>query len=123
MPLNILSILGDAVWIVAMSMIASATRATWARLAADARLPMQWGLDRKPTWRAGKPLALAVTVGFPLVFGLVLSALARTPGLAPDQLTILFLVRVATAPLFILGHMLWMRAALRTLEAEGALKP
>jgi len=122
-PLSVISILGDAVWIVAMAMIASATRAAWARMAADAQLPMQWSADRKPTWRAGKPLALAVTLGVPLVFGLVLSGLARSPGLAADQLTILFLVRVATAPLFILGHMLWMRAALRTLEAEGALKP
>ena len=123
MPLSVISILGDAVWIVAMAMIASATRAAWARMAADAQLPMQWGADRKPTWRAGKPLALAITLGVPLVFGLVLSGLARSPGLAADQLTILFLVRVSTAPLFILGHMLWMRAALRTLEAEGALKP
>jgi hypothetical protein len=120
--LNLLSIIGDAIWIVAMSMIASATRAGWARLTPDARLPMQWGLNGQPTWRAAKTSALAIVVGVPLAFGLVLSGLART-GLAPEQQLILLLVRVATAPLFILAHMLWMRAALRTLASEGALKP
>ena len=122
MPLNLLSILGDAIWIVAMSMIASATRATWVRLAPAVRLPMCWGKDGRPTWRVAKPPALAIVVGLPLAFGLVLSGLARTP-LAPEQQMILLLVRVATAPLFILAHMLWTRAALRTLETEGALKP
>lgn len=123
MPLSVISILGDAVWIVAMALIASATRGAWARLPADARLPMQWGLGGKPNWRAGKPLALAITVGAPLVFGLVLSAMARSPGLAPDELMILFLTRLTTAPLFVLAHMAWMRAAMRVLDAEGALKP
>ena len=123
MSLSVLSILGDAVWIVAMAMIASATRAAWARLAPGARLPMRWRADRQPTWRAGKPTALVITIGLPLAFGLVLSGLARSPELAPDERMVLFLLRLATAPLFILGHMLWMRAALRTLDSEGALKP
>lgn len=123
MSLSVLSILGDAFWIVAMAMIASATRGAWKGLPADARLPMQWGvMSRNPTWRARKPLALALTVGIPFVFGLILSAVARDPQLAPDERLMLFLARTATAPLFVLVHMLWLRAALRTLDAEGALK-
>lgn len=123
MPLSVLSILGDAFWIVAMAMIASATRNIWKALPADARLPMQWGLNRKPTWRARKPLALGLTLGIALVFGLILSAAARDPALAPDERLVLFLVRAATAPLFVLVHLLWLRAAVRVLDAEGALKP
>jgi hypothetical protein len=122
-PLSVLSILGDAFWIVAMAMIASATRNIWKALPADARLPMQWGLNRKPTWRARKPLALGLTLGIALVFGLILSAAARDPALAPDERLVLFLVRAATAPLFVLVHLLWLRAAVRVLDAEGALKP
>ncbi|RAK67282.1 hypothetical protein [Phenylobacterium kunshanense] len=123
MPLSVLSILGDAFWIVATAMIASATRGVWRALPADARLPMQWGLNGKVGWRARKAPALGLALGFAIVFGLVLSALARAPQFAPDELLILFLVRAATAPLFILVHMLWLRGVLRTLAAEGVLKP
>ena len=123
MPLSVLNILGDAFWIVATAMIASATLGAWKALPADARLPMQWGLDRKPTWRARKPVALGMTLGIAVVFGLILSAKARDSALAPDERMILFLVRAATAPLFILVHMFWLRAAVRTVAAEGAHRP
>ncbi len=123
MSVSLLSILGDAMWIVAMAMIASGSQRFWRRLPAEIRVPMQWSLKRAPTWRAGKPLAFGLTIGIPLVFGLLLSALARDPAIAPDERLLTFLVRAFTAPLFVLIHYAWMRAAARTLEAEGALKP
>jgi len=121
--LNLLAVLGDVVWIVAMSMMASASRAAWRRIPADAKLPMQWGLNRKPTWRARRGPAFTVMIAVPLAFGLVLSAFARDPAMTPDRQLLALLVRMATAPVFVLVHMAWMRAALRTLEAEGSLKP
>ena len=123
MAVSLLSILGDAMWIVAMAMIASGSQRFWKRLPADARVPMQWTLKRKPTWRAGKSLAFGLTVGIPLVFGLLLSAVARDASNTPDEVLLAFLVRAFTAPLFVLVHYAWMRAASATLEAEGALKP
>lgn len=123
MPLSVLSILGDAFWIVATAMIASATRGVWRALPADARVPMRWGQKGKPGWRARKAPALGLGLAFTIAFGLALSALARAPQLAPDERLVLFLVRAATAPLFILVHMLWLRGALRALAAEGVLKP
>jgi len=121
--LDILALVGDAVWIFVMATIASATRRATQSIPAGVRLPMQWGGNRQPPWRAGRLLAFGLTVGLPLVFGLALSAAARAPGMDMGEPLILFLVRMVTAPLFALAHMLWLRAAMRTLEAEGALKP
>ena len=84
---------------------------------------MQWRAGRAPAWRAAKPVAFAMTLGVPLVLGLALSAAARSPEFTPDERLLLFLLRAFTAPLFVLIHFAWMRAAVRTLEAEGALKP
>jgi hypothetical protein len=121
--LDVLALLGDAVWIFVMATMASANRRAGKAIPAGVRLPMQWRQDRKPTWRAAKPLAFGLTLGVPLVVGLALSAAARAPDLDAGEPLILFLVRMATAPLVALAHMLWLRAALRTLDAEGALKP
>jgi len=40
-----------------------AAMSAWAArtMSADLRLPMQWGLDRRPTWRAPRNVALAFT--------------------------------------------------------------
>jgi len=118
--ISLLSVLGDAMWIVAMAMIASGAQRFWRRLPDDVRVPMPWGFSRV---RSGRASAIAVAVGLPLAAGLVLSAVARDPGLAPDRVLLAFLVRAFTAPLFVLAHHAWIRAASQTLEAEGALKP
>ncbi|MFZ5719844.1 MAG: hypothetical protein ACOY5Y_10325 [Pseudomonadota bacterium] len=123
MSFDLLAIIGDAVWIFAMATIASGARAAWRRIPAGARLPMQWSLGRKPTWRAPRGAAFALTLGIPLVFGLILSAAARAPDLEAGEPLLILLLRIATAPLFMLVHMLWLRAVLHTLESEGALKP
>jgi len=57
------------------------------------------------------------------VFGLILSAAARDVSLGADERLLNFLVRTATAPVFVLIHYAWLRAALKTLASEGALKP
>jgi hypothetical protein len=120
---SLFSIVGDAIWIVAMAMIASGSQRFWRRLPADARVPMQWSVKRPPTWRAAKPLAFGLTIGIPFVLGLVLSAAARAPSNAPSDVLLIFLTRTFTGPLFVLIHYAWMGAAARTLNAEGALKP
>ncbi|MGA0606007.1 hypothetical protein ACO2Q0_08395 [Phenylobacterium sp. VNQ135] len=120
MSLNLLSILGDAMWIVAMALIASSSQRFWRRLPDTARVPMPWGLGRR---RGGRALAVGLAVGAPLVLGLALSAATRNPQLAPDRQLLLFLLRAFLAPLFVLAHYAWLRAAAGTLEAEGTLKP
>ncbi len=106
-----------------MSLIASGSQQFWRRLPADARIPMQWSAKSQPIWRASRPLAFGLTIGVPLVVGLVLSAVARDPSNTPQQVLLALLVRTFTGPLVVLIHYAWMRAAARTLHAEGALKP
>ena len=123
MPINILAMLGDALWILTLASIASgATRLTRV-LPPGVRLPMQWSVRGKPGWRATKPLALTVVIGVPLAVGLIMSAVARSPSLGPEGQLIVFLIRALAAPLHLLAHWGWMRATTRTLDAEGALKP
>ena len=119
MSLNLLLILGDAMWIVAMAMIASGAQRFWKHLRPGARPPLPWGLCRR---RGGRGLAVGLAVGVPLVLGLALSAAARDPQMAPDRQLLLFLFRAFLAPLFVLAHYAWLRAATRALDAEGALK-
>lgn len=123
MALDVLAIAGDAIWIFVMATIASATRRAAKLIPADARLPMQWSLKGRPVWRARRAPAFALVVGIPLVLGLILSAAARAPQDDPGDPLILFLVRMALAPLMALVHLLWLRGALRTLGDEGVLKP
>jgi hypothetical protein len=121
--ISLLSIVGDAMWILAMATIASGSQRFWKQLPADVRVPMQWSLKRAPAWRAGRPLAFGLAVGAPLVLGLALSAAVRDPSNTPSEVLLLFLMRAFTAPLCVLIHHGWIRAATATLEAEGALKP
>jgi hypothetical protein len=120
---SLFSILGDAVWIVSMAMIGSSSQRFWQRVPKGIRVPMQWSTKRAPVWRAPRLLAFGLSNGVPFVLGLILSAAARAPSNAPDDVLLVFLLRTFTGPLFVLIHYAWMRAAARTLEAEGALKP
>ena len=122
MTLSLLSILGDAMWIVAMAMIASGSQRFWRRLPPDARVPMQFGFGGQPTWRASRGVALVFVPVLATVIGLVLLVAARTAESADAQLLI-FGVRAFTASTLALAHFLWLTAALKTLAAEGALKP
>ena len=123
MSVSLFSIVGDAIWIVAMSMIASGSQRFWRRLPPGVRVPMQWSVRQRAIWRAAKPLAFGLAIGVPLVLGLVLSAAARDPANTPSDVLLIFLTRTFAGPLFALIHYAWMGAASRTLDAEGALKP
>ncbi len=123
MQVDLLAILGDAMWILVLATIASSSRRLSQALPPGVRLPMQWSLTRKPAWRAPQRLAFTLMVGVPLLVGLTLSTIARDPRIGPQGDLIVFLVRAVVAPLHMLIHWGWMRAVARTLEAEGALKP
>ena len=112
---------GDALWIVVMAIIASTSRAALRRIPPGVRVPMAWGAGRRPIWRAGRAAAFCLAIGVPLAFGLALLVVGRLAD--PAQALLVFLVRAATAPIFALAHILWLRSALRTLEDEGAVKP
>ena len=53
-----LRILGDGLSIAALAIIATTAQGAWKRIPKGVAVPMQWGFDGKPTWRAPKALGL-----------------------------------------------------------------
>jgi len=53
------SLLGDALWIVALSIMASTTLAAWKRIDPQTTVPLQFALNGKPTVRLKRNLAHA----------------------------------------------------------------
>jgi hypothetical protein len=120
---DILSYAGDVLWIVVMAIIASTSRAALKRIPPGTRMPMQWSVTRKPSWRAPRDAAFTLMIGLPFVVGLLLLFAGRTAPDSPDEALIIFLVRASVAPLMALIHLIWLRLALKTLDDEGVLKP
>ena len=118
----VLIYIADAIWIVALSIIASASRQAGRKMAPETRVPIQVRAGGKAARRAPRNLALAGPPVAATVIGVVLLVAARQAESADAQL-ILFGVRLFTASVLPLAHMLWLTAAMRTLAEEGSLKP
>ena len=119
--LTVLHFAGDALWVLAMALIASTSRGALKRVPVHVKMPMQWGADGRPTWRAPRNLALGFVFGLPLVLGLGLSAYSSLAVGDLQAAMILFLVRALMAGAFAAACLVWLRASLRTLEDEGAV--
>ena len=77
--MNWLAVVGDAVWIMTLSLIAGASRASWRVIPPHLQVPMPMILGQGAGWRASKPVALLLTPLLATVFGLALGAAARRP--------------------------------------------
>ena len=119
----LLSLLGDALWIIALSIMASATLAARRRIDPETRAPLQFALSGRPTFRLKRDLALMAIPGAAFILGLALVAFNRNAAANMEQAVILFGVRATAAALITIGHLRWLKAALDLLESEGALKP
>jgi uncharacterized membrane protein HdeD (DUF308 family) len=120
MPL--LSFLGDALWIIALSIMAGASRDAWKRTTPQTRMPMQFRSDGTPLWRATRASALLSPPIAAFLISLVLLAYARNPAASADTALILFGVRATAAGLLPLAHLRWLRTSMKALASEGALK-
>lgn len=120
--LAILPYVGDALWILVMATIASTSRAALARIPRDVRTPLPFAPRAGERPRGSRNAAFAMAIGAPLLVGLALLIFGRLAP-TPEKAMLVFLVRTATAPLFALAHLAWLRGALRTLDDEGALRP
>ncbi len=105
----------DALWILAMALIASTSRGALRRVPVAAKMPMWGGV------RLARNLALGIMFGAPLLIGLGLSATSAADGLDAQAAVILFLVRVTLAGVFAVVCLTWLRASLRKLEDEGVV--
>jgi hypothetical protein len=119
--MTILAYAGDALWIIALSIMAGAARNAWGRMNADTMVPMWIRLDGSPGWRARRLWALCALPAFALAVSLFLVVGNR--GLGGDEALILFGVRASSAGLFPLIYLRWLKPAMALLEAEGALRP
>jgi hypothetical protein len=114
---------GDFLWIIALTVMAGAARQAWGRMDADTLVPMQFKPDGSPGYRAKRAVALCALPALAFVVSLLLVVRNRNVGLTGDAALILFGVRATLAGLFPLAYLRWMKPAMATLEAEGALKP
>jgi len=118
--MGLLHIAGDALWIVALSIMASVSQAAWKRIEPETRVPV-FGL---PELRLKRGPALILVPAAAFVVGIVLVLANRqAAGAGGPGAVILFGVRATSAALFALLHLRWLKAALEVLAAEGSLKP
>jgi hypothetical protein len=121
--MDVLRLAGDALWIVSLSIMASASRAAWARIAPETMVPLQFAADGRATRRTKRGLALSLIPAVAFIVGILLVVTNRRTTGWSDEALILFGVRATVAALFAVGHLRWLSAALAALDKEGALKP
>ena len=115
-----LSIAADVLWIIALSLMASVSLTAWRRTFPETRIPLQGDPRKAP--RVGRGIALGLPIVLAFVFGAVMLWGHRSvTNLSYD--IIFFGLRATFAAVITLMHMQWLRGAMDTLEAEGALKP
>jgi hypothetical protein len=118
-----LTIAGDALWVVSLSIMAGASREAWRRMTPQTRVPMQFRADGAPLWRAKRLPALSAIPVAAFVVSLVLLFYDRDVHGSGDQAWIVLGVRATIAAVFAITHLRWLRSAMEVLAAEGALKP
>lgn|SRR5690606_14183980 len=91
--------------------------AAWARTPADAQLPMQWGIDGRPNWRASRTVALFFA---PALAALVL--LLFMLALRDVQDERFRVLPIVAAIVFVLAHAGHLVFALLDVHAKGERK-
>jgi len=109
----------DAVWALALTVMALCSARAWRRMDAEAWAPLQWNRHGDPVMRAQRDLAVAFTPMAALAGGLLLAAGAR---LGDPSQTGWVLVRLAAPVMLAAAHQLHLKGALSTLKAEGGLR-
>jgi hypothetical protein len=120
--MNWLGIVGDALWIVSLSIMAGASQRAWGRMPPETRMPLQFARDGRAIMRVPRHIALLLipTIAFVLSVMLLWQNRQTAPG-TPEAL-VLFGVRATLAGVFALYHLRWLSAALAQLDQEGALR-
>lgn len=89
----------------------------------DERVPMQWGLNGRPVWRASRRTALLFSPALAAGFGLLLTALSH---LGPRELTqeavTQAIARSGMALAFVVAHMVHLGIALSWLRRQRERK-
>jgi hypothetical protein len=106
---------GDALWVIALSIMFGASRQAWRRIPPGVRPPLMGA-------RLPRLLAVWSLPGAAFLLSLWFALQARTWRGDADLAFILFGVRAVSASLLALLHLRWLEAAMSTLEREGQLR-
>ena len=120
--IDILDIAGTILWVIALGVMAGASRTGFRQVPKGVPVPMLWDNKRVVVWRAPRTIGLTLVPAIAFFAGLPLMYLAKT---APDldQAVIWLGVRATLAPLIAVAHLGHLRRAIQTLGAEGRLTP
>jgi hypothetical protein len=116
-----LRVLGDGLSIAALAIIAATAQGAWKRIPKGVAIPMQWGFDGRPTWRAPKALGLLTIPVLSIIVLLSFTLTQATFTDDPMRATIIFLVRATIAASLALSQLFHLRFVIRTLQDEGQL--
>ena len=114
--MNMFAVIGDALWILALALMAGASRQALRRTAPGAKVLLLGA-------RVGRWAGFCAIPVVAFLASLWLSYAARLPQLAGDMAMLLLGVRGLSASLFALLHLRALSTALRILGREGQLKP
>jgi hypothetical protein len=113
---------GDALWVIAMAMMATVSRTGFRRIPPGEATPAPWNFSGGAGPRSSRALALLFTPTAALLTGLGLMLVAADHG-ADAEGVLVFGARALLASLFALVHVTHVKGALAVLEAEGKLRP
>ncbi|PIC02168.1 hypothetical protein [Caulobacter sp. X] len=116
-----LRVLGDGLSIAALAIIAATAQGAWKRIPKGVAIPMQWGLDGKPIWRAPKAVGLLLIPVIAIAVLLSFTLTQATFTTDPVRATIIFLVRATIAASLALSQLFHLRFVIKTLQDEGQL--
>ena len=118
--MDTLNLIIDGLWIAALSIMAASARSAYGRILPDTQVPMQFGFDGQPTWRAPKLFALAFQPVVAAVVWLTMVVVARLG--SSESALILIGVKAVFAPLLALVHLVLLRQVMKELGDEGQLR-
>lgn len=112
----ILTYAGDALWVIALTIMFGASRQAWRRIPPGVKPPLMGA-------RLPRLLVVWTLPGAAFLLSLWFALSARTWREDADLAFILFGVRAVSASLLALLHLRWLGQAMTTLGREGQLKP
>jgi hypothetical protein len=118
--MNVLGVIGDVLWLLALSIMGGASRMAWSRVK-DVLVPVLWSTSGKTLWRAPRAVALASLPTFAFLLSLWLLVESRKPQ-DLNLAIILLCVRAILAAIFAVAHLTQVRRALNQLAAEGQIR-
>jgi hypothetical protein len=119
--MNYLGVIGDVLWILALSIMAGASRMSWGKIGKDLKVPVLWSPSGATLWRAPRAVALIALPAAAFLLSLWLM-LGSRKSMGLELAIILLCVRATLAAIFAVVHLTQIRRALNQLVDEGQIK-